>query len=278
LIGNKMREYEARSATRVSGSGEYPTQAQAVAPARTGEGEIEQRSRTGSLLQLREAFDQSPAVRSQVALQRALDLSKVEPAGSLQGRQKPLLQSKGIALRIAPPARISNAAVQRAASPGGNELKEDKPEREWKHQNAQEDHKAREIEDDLHADNIEWNDIPISYVSGGPPLENQEFWRGVVNREIVDRSSEWDTGVQSFVFADGEMKFAASVEYSETQERPPSARVISCSAGTRSQPIPEPQWTEPAVELPPQEDLPPIRAEIPEQQQAPRRRIRSDSD
>jgi hypothetical protein len=58
-------------------------------------------SKAASLLQLRAALDQSPAVKSQIALQRALDQRAAggkAPQKKKPGREKPALQMKGIAI------------------------------------------------------------------------------------------------------------------------------------------------------------------------------------
>src|SRR5437660_8625061 len=96
-----MRGYQARTERRTSGSAEQRAQAHIVradVSARAQAEPADGASKTASLLQLQHALDQSPRVRSQVALQRVLD--RTEPGGKVPQKRekKPALQTKRVAI------------------------------------------------------------------------------------------------------------------------------------------------------------------------------------
>jgi hypothetical protein len=95
-----MRGYLAKPDRKTSGSADLDAQGrtatQSDANGRTGAEPASSVSKSGSLQQLRSALDQSPPVRSQVALQRALDQRAAAPVKAKKG--KPSLQRKGIAI------------------------------------------------------------------------------------------------------------------------------------------------------------------------------------
>jgi hypothetical protein len=123
-----MRGYAAKTERRTSDRAEQRNEAhagRAGADARvdTDAQPVNASSKTASLLQLRAALDQSPSVRSQVALQRALDQRWSGPAGAAshiaqqeQHDAKPALQMKGVA--ILDDAPVAAPGLQSRALPG----------------------------------------------------------------------------------------------------------------------------------------------------------------
>src|SRR5438270_12837101 len=95
-----MRGYLAKPDRKTSGSANLDAPGrdatQSDANGRTGAEPASSVSKSGSLQQLRSALDQSAPVRSQVALQRALDKRATAPVKAKKG--KPPLQRKGIAI------------------------------------------------------------------------------------------------------------------------------------------------------------------------------------
>lgn len=113
-----MGGYQAKPAQQTSAGADQQTQAHAARPGGDAGQAMGASGKTASLLQLQQALDQSPRVRAQVALQRALDkrASAPAPAKKKSAREKSTLQMKGIAINDDPGLeREADAMGARAA-------------------------------------------------------------------------------------------------------------------------------------------------------------------
>ena len=140
-----------------------------------------------SLRQMRQALDDSPRVRQQAALQRALDQRSrpTAPAKKKFLKEKPSLQRKGIAIN-------DDAGLEREADVMGNRARHggqailqraSAPDAEYG-EGEEKKHERKERHQGMGEDAIRWDGIVMENVP------NADAFRAEANRRIIAAASE----------------------------------------------------------------------------------------
>ena len=214
-----------------------------------------------SLRQMRQALDDSPRVRQQAALQRALDQRSrpAAPAKKKFLKEKPSLQRKGIAINddaglereadvMGARAHLGGQATLQRALPRDEKAQEDK-EREEKKREEKEPVRRQ----GLRADAIRWDGIVIE----GVP--DPAACRAQANFQIIADANRWTHQPWQIHFTFHGYDIIAEVECKENREEHLfSAAVLSFHASRRDRSAPVVRPQRPITPPPERPQTPPL--------------------